>query len=101
MATREEIKKKIDELKNQIRAEAEDVEDFHEAYTELIVDLEREAKKMYSEIYEKEGLKETQKELIELFDSKGKSTLVLRIENLEKEEFKTEKEKAKKMLERK
>lgn len=98
MATREEIKKKIDELKKQIREEAEDVEDFHEAYTELIADAEKEVKKMYAEMYEKEGLKGKQKELIELCDSQGTNTLVLRIEGMNKEEFKATKEKIKKII---
>ncbi len=89
------MKKALSELKEEIRKEAVDIEDFHEAYTELIVDAEREVKKLFEEIYEKEGKKGKQTELIELSDSHGKSSLVLRVEGLDEKEFKETKKKLK------
>ncbi|MEM4389139.1 MAG: hypothetical protein QXG98_00570 [Candidatus Micrarchaeia archaeon] len=82
-ALRQRLEREIAKLEKQ----AEDLEDLHESFTELIVDLERIVGEMYKRLLEKEGARKPGIALIENFVSSGESSLVLRADAIPEKEY--------------
>ena len=84
---RSKIKELLEREVSGLEKKAKDIEDLHESFTELIVDLERVVGRMYERLLEKEKARKPGIALIENFVSKGESSLVLRADAIPEKEY--------------
>lgn len=79
MGVRSEVLEAVESAFKQL--DSEDIEDLHEHYSELIMDLEKAVSKAFLRIYAAEAATGGV-ELLEHFNSSGDSCLVLRVEGV-------------------
>ncbi|MEM3030103.1 MAG: hypothetical protein QXH27_00045 [Candidatus Micrarchaeia archaeon] len=81
------LKRRLKEEIARLEKQAKDLEDLHESFTELIVDLERVVGEMHRKLLEKEKAGKPGVALIENFVSGGESSLVLRADAIPEKEY--------------
>jgi len=84
---RSELRSLLEKEIAKLERQAKDIEDLHESFTELIVDLERAVARMYAGLLAKERARKPGVALIENFVSGGESSIVLRADAIPEKEY--------------